>query len=107
MYVLSVDLLMLYVIIFGNVIMEVIDDMFIRCFFDFWRRGRKDFVIIIVLYKLMFRVFLKCFLVCYFNGVVMCKILVLLIIVYSIVIEKIENYRGLWKIIILNYEKKK
>lgn len=55
----------------------------------------------------MFRVFLKCFLVCYFNGVVMCKILVLLIIVYSIVIEKIENYRGLWKIIILNYDKNK
>lgn len=106
-YASSADLLTLYATTPGNATMEATDDMFIRRPFDSRRRGRKYFVIIIAPYKLTFRVFSKCSLVCHSNGAAMCKTPALLTTAHSTATEKTENYRGLWKIILLNHEKNK
>lgn len=106
-YASSADLLTLYATTPGNATMEATDDMLIKRPFDSRRRGRKYFVIIIAPYKLTFRVFSKCSLVCHSNGAAMCKTPALLTTAHSTATEKTENYRGLWKIIILNHEKNK
>lgn len=93
-YASSADLLTLYATTPGNATMEATDDMFTRRPFDSRRRGRKYFVIIIAPYKLTFRVFSKCSLVCHSNGAAMCKTPALLTTAHSTATEKTENYIG-------------